>query len=65
VKLSRRETQVVYLLAKGKKRPEISRLMGIESCTVQSYIDRVCVKFDVSSRLEAVVYAIKKGFIST
>jgi DNA-binding NarL/FixJ family response regulator len=56
--LSKRETEVLSLLAKGYMYKEISDMLGINLTTVNSYIRRIYEKLHVQSRGQAVaVYA--------
>lgn len=63
VDLSERELQVLRLLALDKGEQEISEALAISRNTVKTYIRRICEKFDVGSRSEAIRFAIQHGII--
>ena len=53
--LSERELQVLNLASKGNTDKEISKFMGISTCTVKTYWSRIRGKLGASNRTEAVV----------
>jgi DNA-binding NarL/FixJ family response regulator len=55
VELSRREDEILDLLAKGHRYKEISDVLGISFDTVRSHLRNIYEKLHVSSRTEAVV----------
>jgi PAS domain S-box-containing protein len=56
-KLSRRELEVLRLLATGLTTGQISEALGIKPITVRNHITRVITRLGVENRLQAVVYA--------
>jgi len=62
--LTRREQDVLRLIAKGYSRPEVAGLMGLTANTVSSYTKVIYQKLNVSRRAEAVIEAIRLGLIS-
>lgn len=56
-KLTRRETEVLHLLANGLAQPEIATELVISSKTVSSHIQHILVKLGVHSRAQAVAAA--------
>jgi PAS domain S-box-containing protein len=62
--LTQRELEVLSLLAQGLKTRDIARSLSISPATVRNHIRNILHKFDVHSRLEAVVYAIKNGLVA-
>ncbi len=64
-KLTRRECDVLQLLAKGYSRPETAEILGLSNNTVASYTKVIYQKLDVSRRAEAVVEALRLGLISS
>jgi len=52
--LSRRESDIVALLAQGKTNKEIARGLFISENTVKIYIKRLFIKMGVSSRSELI-----------
>ncbi len=62
-KLSRRELDVLRLLATGLTTGQISEALGIRPITARNHITRVITRLGVESRLQAVVYASKHRLI--
>lgn len=56
-RLTRRELDVLHLLACGTPAPVMARTLGIKAATVRNHIEHILGKLGVHSRLEAVVYA--------
>jgi two-component system, NarL family, nitrate/nitrite response regulator NarL len=63
-KLTRREGEVLRLLAQGLRQPDIARQLVISSSTVSSHIEHILGKLGVHSRAEAVAVAHHSGFVS-
>ncbi len=61
--LSARELEVLRLLASAKSNKEIAAALGISQGTAKTHITNLFKKLRVSSRLEAVNAAIKRGLI--
>lgn len=61
--LSRREQQVISLLADGHPPSDIATALGLSPVTVRNHVTRAMTKLGVHSRLEAVVRAAKLGFL--
>lgn len=61
--LTEREVEVLQLIAKGCTHVEISRMIGLTSHTVRSYIKTIYRKLDVNSRGEAVYEAMRSGLV--
>jgi NarL family two-component system response regulator LiaR len=62
--LTQRELDVLRGVAEGKGNKEIGEALFISTQTVQVHLRNVFSKLGVSSRVEAVVYAICQGWIS-
>lgn len=62
-RLTRRELEVLTLLAQGLSTTQISEQLSISTTTVRNYIQNVLHNFQVHSRLEAVIYAQKHRLI--
>lgn len=58
--LTKREEQVVRLVAEGLRNSEISRELGVSEHTVKNYLFRIFDKLGVSSRTELILYAVSK-----
>ena len=61
--LTDREHQVLSLLAEGKTNKEIAEVLVISDRTVQTHLSNVFNKMKVASRTEAVLTAIRRGWI--
>ena len=62
--LTARELDVLRLIADGMSNKEIAAILHITARTVSFHLDNVFSKCAVSTRTEAVVYAIKHGWLS-
>ncbi len=61
--LSEREYEVLKLVAKGFRYPEIANFLDISTHTVTTYVRRIYGKLEVSSRGEAVYEAVNLGLL--
>jgi len=62
--LTGRETQVLRLAAKGMTNRQIAAELSISDRTVQAHLSNVFNKLGVGSRTEAVLYAVREGWLS-
>jgi len=62
-KLSRRETEVLNLLAAGLTTQQIADSLHVQPVTARNHIARLLGKLGVSSRIQAVVYASQHKLI--
>lgn len=63
--LTRREQEILALLATGKTNQEIAELLYIAPGTVRVHVHAILHKLEVRDRTQAVVVAIQKQLIST
>jgi DNA-binding NarL/FixJ family response regulator len=63
IPLSSREVQVLDYIAKGNSNKEIARAMSISDQTVKNHITSIMRKLAVNDRTQAVVYAMRQGWI--
>ena len=63
-KLTQRELEVMKLAAKGITNREIAQELSLSARTVQAHLSTIFSKMQVSSRTEAVVRALQKGWIT-
>lgn len=61
--LSRRETDVLRWLARGKRGAEIAGLLGISICTVRVHIRHIVKKLNASTMTHAVALAFRCGIL--
>jgi len=62
--LTERELEVLKLAAKGMNNSDIARHLSLSVRTVQAHLSAVFSKMQVGSRTEAVVQALRKGWIT-
>ncbi|HRW05784.1 MAG TPA: response regulator transcription factor [Caldilineaceae bacterium] len=60
--LTPREQEVLQLVAAGKTNQEIARTLQISESTVEKHVGAIMTKLQVSSRVEAAVQAVRKGW---
>jgi len=60
---SKRETQVLELLSKGKTNRQIGETLFISESTVKFHVHAILKKLDVGNRTEAVSIAVQQGII--
>ena len=61
--LTFRESQVLELLATGKRNKEIAASLGISGDTASAHIKSIFVKFNVHDRTAALAEALRRGII--
>lgn len=59
--LTKRETQVLVLLARGLSNQDISQELHISERTVSTHVSNILEKLHLSNRTQAALYAIKEG----
>ncbi|MFH2050063.1 MAG: response regulator transcription factor [bacterium] len=65
VKLSKREHEVVNLIARGMSNKEIARELNIAVHTVKSHVHNTLEKLTLHTRLELASFALTEGMIRT
>jgi DNA-binding NarL/FixJ family response regulator len=63
VKLSPRELEILDLVARGNSNKIIGRKLSISDQTVKNHVSAILRKLEVNDRTEAVVYALRNGWI--
>ena len=61
--LSEREMEVLTCVVRGMSNKEIAASLGISHQTVKNHITSILRKFGVEDRTQAVVYALKRGWV--
>ncbi len=61
--LTKREIEVLKLLAEGLFNKEIAYMLAISEKTVKNHVSNIFKKIDVSDRTQAAVYAIRNNFV--
>jgi DNA-binding NarL/FixJ family response regulator len=62
-RLSKRELEVLRLLAAGLSTQEIAETLTIRPLTARNHVSRLLTKLGVENRLQAVVYASRHRII--
>jgi NarL family two-component system response regulator LiaR len=62
--LTDREREILQLLAEGMRNEGIARKLFISPQTVQTHVRNLLAKLEVHSKLEAVAFAVKHGWIT-
>ena len=61
--LSDREMEVLGCVVRGMSNKEIAGMLGISHQTVKNHVTSILRKFGVEDRTQAVVYALKRGWV--
>jgi len=61
--LSGREAECLLWVSRGKSSSDIGMILGLSPRTVDSYLEKVCSKLQVRTRIEAVALAVRCGLI--
>ncbi|MEW5939544.1 MAG: response regulator transcription factor [Chloroflexota bacterium] len=62
--LSDREMEVLECVVRGMSNKEIATMLGISHQTVKNHVTSILRKFGVEDRTQAVVYALKRGWVT-
>lgn len=65
IKLTPREHEVLRLVVQGKTNQAIAADLHISEKTVEKFMQSIFIKLNVTSRVEAAVYAVREGLIGT
>jgi two-component system, NarL family, nitrate/nitrite response regulator NarL len=63
IALTARELEVIRLIADGADNATIGRELSISRHTVKQYVTNIFEKLGVQSRVQAAVYAVRKGLV--
>ncbi len=64
-RLTRREHEVLTLLARGRSNKRIGYELGISEKTVKTHVGHVFAKLGVTDRTQAALLAVQQGLVST
>jgi len=62
--LSEREMEVLGCVVRGMSNKEIASVLDISHQTVKNHVTAILRKFGVEDRTQAVVYALKRGWVT-
>lgn len=63
VKLTPRESEIIIMLAQGESNKSIARTLDLAESTVKIHVQGILRKLNISSRVQAAVYAVEHGLI--
>jgi DNA-binding NarL/FixJ family response regulator len=63
-RLTRREVEILQLLANGMTGPQVSASLGISPATLRTHLQNIITKLGVHSRTEALALAIRQGRVT-
>lgn len=63
-KLSPREREIIVMLARGASNKEIARTLDLSESTVKIHVQGILRKLNLSSRVQAAVYAVEHGLVA-
>ncbi len=61
--LSRREGEVLQLIADGCAPAEVAERLFISPKTVKNHISNILMKLQIENRIQAAVYAVRSGIV--
>lgn len=61
-KLTQREKEILYCLARGESNDEIAVALNIEECTVRQHLQNLSKKLEVQGRGKLQAWAWRHGF---
>jgi len=62
-KLTRREREVLWILAEGLGDREIAERLHVGRGTVRTHVESILAKLEVASRLQAIIFAARHGAV--
>ena len=65
IKLTKRQSEVLFFLLRGKTVKQIAQILDISFRTIDQYLKELRLKFNVDTKYELIDKAILHGFLST
>lgn len=63
VRLTPRESEIIIMLARGESNKGIARILNLAESTVKIHVQGILRKLNLSSRVQAAVYAVEHGLV--
>lgn len=63
VKFTPRESEIIIMLAQGESNKSIARTLDLAESTVKIHVQGILRKLNISSRVQAAVYAVEHGLM--
>jgi two-component system, NarL family, nitrate/nitrite response regulator NarL len=63
IKLTPRESEIIIMLAQGESNKSIARTLDLAESTVKIHVQGILRKLNISSRVQAAVYAVEHGLV--
>ena len=63
VHLTPRESEIIIMLAQGESNKSIARTLSLAESTVKIHVQGILRKLNISSRVQAAVYAVEHGLV--
>ena len=60
--LTRREIEILQLVAEGKDNNTIAQDLNVSGATVRTHLNNIFTKLELSNRVQATLYALRHGF---
>lgn len=61
--MTKRENEILMLIAEGKSNQEIADELFITLKTVKTHVSNILAKLEVEDRTQAAIYAFKHGLV--
>lgn len=62
-RLTAREKEIIILLARGISNKEVARILNVAESTVKIHVQSILKKLNLTSRVQAAVYAVENGLV--
>jgi len=63
VRLTPRESEIIIMLARGESNKSIARILDLAESTVKIHVQGILRKLNITSRVQAAVYAVENGLM--
>ena len=63
IPLTQRQLECLHWISKGKSSTDIGAILNISGRTVDYHVAEICQRLEVRTRMQAVAYALQKGWL--